>query len=109
MSVLTVPRNRDEANRARESALRATQAHAVERTDDSDNVHDAEIKELIGRITKAVLRATSRGVQQLEIRCDGEFLLLLGFCRTFYTKQVAQEAAMALAEKKKLLNRIRVV
>jgi osmotically-inducible protein OsmY len=60
------------------------------------------------RIARVVKRRTAGSVQNLrvEVRRDGVFLD--GQCDTFYTKQLAQQAAMDLADEKPLLNRIEV-
>jgi hypothetical protein len=60
------------------------------------------------RIARVVKRRTAGSVQNLrvEVRRDGVFLD--GNCETFYTKQLAQQAAMDLAHEKPLTNRIEV-
>ncbi|HET6881433.1 MAG TPA: BON domain-containing protein [Pirellulales bacterium] len=60
------------------------------------------------RIARVVKRRTAGSVLNLrvEVRRDGVFLD--GECNTFYTKQLAQQAAMDLADEKPLLNRIEV-
>lgn len=61
------------------------------------------------RIARVVKRRTAGSVQNLrvEVRRDGVFLD--GQCATFYTKQLAQQAAMGLADEKPLTNRIEVL
>lgn len=63
---------------------------------------------LATRIARVVRRRTAGSVQNLrvEVRRDGVFLD--GECDTFYTKQLAQQAAMDLADEKPLMNRIAV-
>lgn len=63
---------------------------------------------LATRIARVVRRRTAGSVQNLrvEVRRDGVFLD--GECDTFYTKQLAQQAAMDLADEKPLMNRIEV-
>ncbi|HVX10784.1 MAG TPA: BON domain-containing protein [Pirellulales bacterium] len=60
------------------------------------------------RIARVVKRRTAGSVQNLrvEVRRDGVYLD--GQCETFYTKQLAQQAAMDLADEKPLTNRIEV-
>lgn len=64
--------------------------------------------ELIGRIFKAIHRATSQGVRELKVAWDDDQLVLSGHCRTFYTKQIAQKAAMKLLGDTMLRNDIHV-
>ena len=65
-------------------------------------------KKLAARIKRSVRRRTSGGVRELtvEIRPDG--ILLNGHCDTFYCKQLAQHAAMRLAGREPVMNRIEV-
>lgn len=64
---------------------------------------------LATRIARVVKRRTAGSVQNLrvEVRRDGVFLD--GQCATFYTKQLAQQAAMDLADEQQLTNRIEVL
>jgi osmotically-inducible protein OsmY len=70
---------------------------------------DARGEKLAVRIARVVQRRTAGSVQNLrvEVRRDGVFLD--GQCASFYTKQLAQQAAMVLADEKQLTNRIEVV
>ena len=70
---------------------------------------DARSQRLAARIARVVKRRTAGSVQNLrvEVRRDGVFLD--GQCASFYTKQLAQQAAMGLADEKQLTNRIEVV
>lgn len=76
---------------------------AVEPSDESRS------DRLAARIARVVKRRTAGSVQNLrvEVRRDGVFLD--GQCASFYTKQLAQQAAMGLADEKQLTNRIEVV
>ena len=69
---------------------------------------EARSDRLAMRIARVVRRRTAGSVLNLrvEVRRDGVFLD--GQCDTFYTKQLAQQAAMDLADEKPLLNRIEV-
>ena len=69
----------------------------------------ARSEKLAVRIARVVKRRTAGSVQNLrvEVRRDGVFLD--GQCATFYTKQLAQQAAMGLADEKQLTNRIEVL
>lgn len=66
-------------------------------------------EKLAVRIARVVRRRTAGSVLNLrvEVRRDGVFLD--GQCATFYTKQLAQQAAMVLADEKQLTNRIEVL
>lgn len=69
----------------------------------------ARSEKLAVRIARVVKRRTAGSVQNLrvEVRRDGVFLD--GQCASFYTKQLAQQAAMDLADEKQLTNRIEVL
>jgi osmotically-inducible protein OsmY len=73
------------------------------------NDTDVRSEKLAARIARVVKRRTAGSVQNLrvEVRRDGVFLD--GQCATFYTKQLAQQAAMGLADEKQLTNRIEVL
>ena len=78
--------------------------------DPRDEARDgARGEKLAVRIARVVKRRTAGSVQNLrvEVRRDGVFLD--GQCATFYTKQLAQQAAMDLADEKPLTNRIEVL
>jgi hypothetical protein len=47
-------------------------------------------------------------VRELSIRVEGETVFLDGRCATFYTKQLAQHAALAVLEDEQLVNNIAV-
>jgi osmotically-inducible protein OsmY len=68
----------------------------------------AEDEKLAARIERAVRRGTSDKVRELrvEVRWDG--VHLMGRCGTFYCKQLAQTAALAMTGKWQLHNRIEV-
>jgi osmotically-inducible protein OsmY len=75
----------------------------------SESVDEARSARLAVRIAHVVKRRTAGSVQNLrvEVRRDGVFLD--GQCASFYTKQLAQQAALGLADEKQLTNRIEVV
>lgn len=70
---------------------------------------DTRSERLAARIARVVKRRTAGSVQNLrvEVRRDGVFLD--GQCASFYTKQLAQQAAMGLTDEKQLTNRIEVL
>lgn len=65
--------------------------------------------ELIRGITRMVKRETNLGVQELNVFVEDGKFVLEGHCMTFYTKQLAQQAAMSLLGVTELVNRIRVI
>jgi hypothetical protein len=60
------------------------------------------------RIRRAVRRETRGGVSQLKVEIDSLAVHLKGQCRSFYCKQLAQQAAMRLASGVPLDNQIEV-
>lgn len=69
---------------------------------------DARGDKLATRIARVVKRRTAGSVQNLRVEVCREGVFLDGECDTFYTKQLAQQAAMDLADEKPLMNRIEV-
>ncbi|HEV3023052.1 MAG TPA: BON domain-containing protein [Pirellulales bacterium] len=68
----------------------------------------SRVEKLAARIARVVERRTSGSIVGLtvEIRRDG--VHLGGRCATFYSKQLAQQAAMGVAEDEPLTNEIEV-
>ena len=66
----------------------------------------AEAEKLAASIERAVWRETRGGVRDLRVRVSREGVLLTGRCDTYYTKQKAQHAAMAVPGGGQLTNRI---
>lgn len=63
---------------------------------------------LAAKIEQAVWRETSGGVRVLRVEVDAEGVRLYGKCQTYYTKQKAQRAAMAVPGGGPLTNLIEV-
>jgi hypothetical protein len=68
----------------------------------------ADIPELIRRIFCIVKQETNLGVQEMNIFFENGKWVLTGYCRTFYTKQLAQEAVLKVVGEVDLVNRIYV-
>jgi len=69
---------------------------------------DAESLKLAARIKRLVRRRTGGAVQDLDVDVLGHRATLTGRCSTFYCKQLAQHAAMEIAEDFKIDNQIEV-
>ena len=65
-----------------------------------------EAEELATLIEKAVRQETSGGVRDLRVEVHSEGVMLTGHCDTFYCKQLAQHAAMAIPGGDRLTNDI---
>ncbi len=68
----------------------------------------AEAEQLAVSIERAVWLETSGGVRNLRVEVDRGGVVLSGCCRTYYTKQKAQHAAMAVPGGGPLTNLIEV-
>ena len=68
----------------------------------------ADAEKLAASIERAVWRETGGGVRNLRVEINRYGVLLTGRCRTYYTKQKAQHAAMAVPGGGQLTNRIEV-
>jgi hypothetical protein len=67
-----------------------------------------EAEELAASIEQAVQRETGRGVADLAVEVSSQGVMLRGRCTTYYTKQLAQHAAMSLPGGDRLVNSIEV-
>ncbi len=67
-----------------------------------------EAEELAALIERAVQYETGRGVADLTVEIGPEGVLLKGRCDTYYTKQLAQHAAMRMPGGDRLINSIEV-
>jgi osmotically-inducible protein OsmY len=68
----------------------------------------AEAERLAASIERAVQRETGRAVRNLSVEVGQDGVLLKGRCDTFYCKQLAQHAAMAVPGGDRLTNAIEV-
>ena len=68
----------------------------------------SEVDELVANIKRLIRRETYRGVQEMRVTLENGKVVLSGHCRTFYTKQLAQQAAMKIIGADELVNEIRV-
>lgn len=69
----------------------------------------AEAEALAASIEQAVHRRTGRGVHDLRVEVGPDGIVLEGRCYTYYCKQLAQSAVLALADGDRLNNRIEVL
>ena len=67
-----------------------------------------EAEELVASIERAVQDETDWGVVDLTVEVSPQGVLLRGRCDTFYTKQLAQHAAMRIPGGDRLVNSIEV-
>jgi hypothetical protein len=67
-----------------------------------------EAENLAASIERAVQRETGRGVDDLTVEVSPQGVLLKGRCTTYYTKQLAQHAAMGMPGGDRLTNSIEV-
>jgi osmotically-inducible protein OsmY len=67
-----------------------------------------EAAELAALIEKAIDHETDRGIRGLSVAIEDGGILLSGHCESFYHKQLAQHAAMAISGSERLVNGIEV-
>jgi hypothetical protein len=71
--------------------------------------HDTRQAELFARrIDLVVKQATGQAVRNLVVEVNGPIVRLRGMCSTFYSKQLAQQAVMAVLSDEQLFNEIEV-
>lgn len=68
----------------------------------------AEAELLVASIERAVQEGTGRGVRNLRVELREEGVLLRGHCSSYYTKQLAQHAAMTVPGGDDVTNEIEV-
>jgi hypothetical protein len=71
-----------------------------------ETVEEAEM--LAASIERAVQNETAHGVDNLTVEVSAEGIRLHGRCETYYCKQLAQHAAMAIPGGDRLVNNIEV-
>lgn len=71
-----------------------------------ETLEEAEV--LAASIEQAVQRETGRGVANLTVEVSPQGIQLRGRCNTYYTKQLAQHAAMSIPGGDRLVNNIEV-
>jgi hypothetical protein len=71
-----------------------------------ETLEEAEV--LAASIEQAVQRETGRGVANLTVEVSSQGIQLRGRCNTYYTKQLAQHAAMSIPGGDRLVNNIEV-
>jgi osmotically-inducible protein OsmY len=67
-----------------------------------------ETSELVRQVSHLIKRKTNLGVQEINVFLENGKLILTGFCRSFYTKQLAQEAVLKMIDDIDLVNQINV-
>ena len=67
-----------------------------------------EAEELAASIERAVQRETGRQIRNLTVEVNRDGVRLKGYCATYYCKQLAQHAAMAVPGGNRLTNSIEV-
>ena len=67
-----------------------------------------EAEELAASIERAVQRETGRQIRNLSVEVNRDGVRLKGHCTTYYCKQLAQHAAMAVPGGDRLTNSIEV-
>jgi osmotically-inducible protein OsmY len=67
-----------------------------------------EAEELAASIERAVQRETGRRIRNLTVEVNRDGVRLRGHCTTYYCKQLAQHAAMAVSGGDRLTNSIEV-
>lgn len=68
----------------------------------------AEQEKLAARVERIVRRQTNDKVRQLRVEVRERCIILHGRCGTFYSKQLAQTAAMSLRAAEPVVNQIEV-
>jgi hypothetical protein len=61
------------------------------------------------RLRERILRRTGRRIRNLSVVVENDAIRIGGSCWTFYTKQLAQHAVMALNENEAIHNEIEVI
>ena len=68
----------------------------------------SEVEELVKEIKRLISQETNLSIKEMRVSLENGRVILSGHCRTFYTKQLAQQAAMKVIGTDELVNEIRV-
>ena len=69
---------------------------------------DADNEQLAARILARIESRLPRRIRQLTVYATDHAVIIAGQCSTYYTKQIAQHAAMGVLEYEQLINNIDV-
>lgn len=67
-----------------------------------------ELLEFQRDILRAITRKTNSQIQSLEVLLESDRVIISGYCKTYYMKQLAQEAVLKIARKHEIINDILV-
>jgi osmotically-inducible protein OsmY len=91
-------------------SLRSVDAVASPAADRAqNNALPAEAERIAASIERAVRSQTNGAIRDLHVEVNREGVVLSGRCSTYYSKQMAQHAAMATPAGGQILNQIDVV
>ncbi len=98
----TQPPLRMDSGSQREEGKTPIPENSIEQVDLTDRL------ELANRILSRIESRLPCRIRQLSVYATDSVVTLTGQCRTFYTKQLAQHAAMGVLEYERLINNIDV-
>ena len=75
----------------------------------TDNPGGLVLFEFSEKIKRHILHVTSEGIQSLNIYFESDTIILTGYCKSYYVKQLAQETAMGLTSFEQIKNEIDVI
>jgi hypothetical protein len=70
---------------------------------------DLLLKEYASTITRIIVKKTFASVQSLKVDLEPNRVILTGFCDSYYTKQLAQQAVMDIVIDMEIVNDIVVI
>ena len=65
-----------------------------------------ELLEFQRDIVRAINRLTNSRIQSLNVLLESDRVILTGYCKTYYMKQLAQEAVLKIAQYCEIINDI---
>lgn len=74
-----------------------------------DNTEDIRCNDLTKAIHQRIASRAQGRIHDLNVRIQGQRVVLSGHCATYYSKQLAQHAAQGILEDEHLENEIHVV
>jgi len=74
----------------------------------SSDENEREICEFHRDIERAIHDMTNRGIQALRVLFESDRIVLSGHCKTYYLKQLAQEAILKITKRLEIINEIHV-
>jgi osmotically-inducible protein OsmY len=100
---------KEEGRHPSRDVLRAAAKPAGDSSAALENTHDSRCDNLAKAIHQRIASRAQGRIHDLNVRIQGQTVVLSGHCATYYSKQLAQHAAQGIIDNEHLENEIHVV